>query len=144
LHRSVATKDWDEARRVAELWIEWGQTTQPASKLDRLKTSTNVTVQDAVDFFFEFSAESATRGRNTTRKYKNILHGRLLPWCKAEGIQFINLFDGAVIVKKFYASWRKKQWTGRGGVKQLDEPLAIRTKISELERYRGFLSFCLG
>lgn len=50
----MGTKDWNEARFTRERWLEWGQTTQPVADIDKLKRR-DVTVAEAVDFFFKFA-----------------------------------------------------------------------------------------
>jgi hypothetical protein len=92
-HRSLETKDWKKARETVERWYEWGQTTQPAAGIERLKKASNVTITDAVDFFFEFSNETGERGPHTTQKYRNLLRNRLIPWCQAEAVRLIADFD---------------------------------------------------
>jgi hypothetical protein len=83
-HRSLDTANRTEAKRKCDEFLTWGQLEQPGTGLAALQGST-VTIEDAVKFFFECSVADASKGRNTTIKYQQLLNKWLLPWCKDQG-----------------------------------------------------------
>lgn len=142
LHRSVGTKDWGEAKHTRELWLAWGQTSQPLSGIEKLKRP-DVHVEEAVKFFFEYEATTQNAGPCTEEKYQVLLgepfkpegkKGRLLAWCKERGIRLVREFDEPILVKQFFMSWKN--------LRSPDSPMALNTKRAELERYKRFLGFC--
>jgi integrase len=143
LHRSTGTKDWTEARRCRDLWLSWGQSTEP---LDPLKVTNpnTVTIDEAVRSFLDFGRSTNTKGNSTDDKYDVLFEGRVKPYCKVRGIRFIKEFDDAVTVKQFFMSWRNLQPTrGKKDVPaDPNKPLAPNTKRAELERFRSFLRCC--
>jgi len=53
---------------------------------------TDVTVFQAVEFWFKYSAETHTKGDSTQGKYEVFLHKRLLPWCNDHKKRLISAF----------------------------------------------------
>ena len=143
LHRSTDSKDWTDARRCRDVWLSWGQTTEPGDPLKNANPN-SVTIDDAVTFFIDFGRSTNTKGNSTDDKYDVLLEGRLKPYCKARGIRFIKEFDDAVTVKQFFMSWRNLQPNrGKKDVPfDADKQLAATTKRAELERFRSFLRCC--
>jgi integrase len=140
-HHSLDTTDWGEARSKRDERLTWGQLTPPASGIEAL--GKNVTVEDAVKFFFECGAAELTKGRNTTVKYRQLLTSRLVPWCSQNEIRLVKRFDDAITVRTFFNSWRKrKNVDNRRVLEDAKKMLAPRTKAAMLERYRSFLTFC--
>jgi integrase len=143
LHRSTGSKEWGEARRIRDLWLTWGQSTEP---IDPLITTTRntISIDEAIRFFLDFGRSTNTKGHSTDEKYDVLLERRLKPYCRARGIRFIKEFDDAVTVKQFFMSWRNLQpERGRKDVPvDLSKQLAPNTKRAELERFRTFLRCC--
>jgi integrase len=132
-------KDWSEARRIRDQWLEWGQPTPPERNLER----SNVTVAQAVEFYFAYQAELNQKSDATLGKYEIFLNKRLLPWCNANRRRMIKDFENPVVVKSFFMSWRNLQpERGKGTVLSSDVPLSTNTKLHELERFRTFIEFC--
>jgi integrase len=141
-HRSLDTANRTEARRKCDEFLTWGQLQQPGTGLEALQGAT-VTIEDAVKFFFECSIADASKGRNTTIKYQQLLNKRLLPWCKDQGFRLIKRFDEAITVRAFFNSWRKRKNVDNNVVFEMsDTHLGPNTKRAMLERYRSFLTFC--
>src|SRR5271166_5481706 len=142
LHRSLDTKDWHAARKTAEQWLEWGQPSEPLPDSELLNRF-DVTIDQAVKFWFTFSAETHTKGGSTREKYEVLLNKRLKPWSIAKRKRFIRDFDDPILVKQFFISWLNLQPTrNRKQAMNLDKALAVTTKRAELERLRTFLDFC--
>jgi integrase len=142
LHRSLDTKNWHEARKTAEQWLEWGQPSEPLPDSELLNRL-DVTIDQAVRFWFSFSAETHTKGGSTKEKYEVLLNRRLKTWAVEKRKQFIRDFDDPILVKQFFMSWRNLQPTrNKKQVTNLEKPLAVTTKRAELERLRTFLDFC--
>src|SRR6266446_1078249 len=80
LHRSAGTKDWDEAFAVRENWLKWGRTEEPGSNF----AGAEPTIEEAVQSFAEFQAQTETAGRSTKEKY-GVLFSRLRTWAKLRG-----------------------------------------------------------
>jgi hypothetical protein len=81
LHRSLGTrnqpvKDWNEARIIRDQWLEWGQTTASNVNLEH----SNVTVAQAVDFWFEFQKTDA-KSDSTDDKYDMLAPFQALSSC---------------------------------------------------------------
>jgi len=149
LHRSLRKgnpcRDWDEARAIRELWLKWGRTTEPSSGLER---RSDITIEEAVTFFFEFQEKTDTAGEKTREKYRVLLgdpinpdaaniphyHGRLQSWCKLKGVRFIKELDDPALVNAFFMSW--------ANLRSPLKPLELNTKRAELERLDSFLERC--
>jgi integrase len=142
-HFPLKTTRWDEARTKRDQYLTWGSLIAPAGGIEALQGD-KVTVEDAVNFFFECGAASGEKGRNTTVKYTQLLHKRLLPWCakQANPIRLVKRFDDMITVRAFYNSWLKRKNVDNNMVLEVNEQLASNTKRAMLERYRTFLGFC--
>ena len=137
--RNNPCRDWVEARRKRDQWLEWGRFTPPETNPEKV---TNPTVEQAVDFFIEYSEKTEQRACATRDKYDVFFNRRLLPWCRSQGKRLIREFDKPLVVKNFYASWVNVQpERGKGVVLNSTVPLSPSTKGHELERYRSFLEF---
>ena len=143
-HHSLKTNDWVEARRKREEYLVWGQLTEPATGIEALQGD-KVTVGDAIKFFFECGAADASKGRNTTIKYHQLLRTRLLPWCARQSnpIRLIKRSDEMLMVRSFFNSWKKRKNVGNNVAFETSGDLAPRTKRAMLERLRSFSAFCV-
>ncbi len=143
-HKSLDTKDWHTARQTAEQWLQWEDFSEPLPDAD-LVNRQDVTIDQAVSFFFRYCAETHTRGQASRAKYEVLLNQRLKPWFQGKRKLFIRAFDDAVLVKMFFMSWVNLQPArGKQSTMEVKKPLALNTKRAELERYRTFLEFCRG
>jgi hypothetical protein len=66
-HRSTASKEWVETRRIRGLWLTWGQSTEP---IDPLITTTRntISIDEAIRFFVDFGHSTNTKGHSTDEK----------------------------------------------------------------------------
>jgi integrase len=143
-HRTLETKSWDEARQTVKNWLEWGNFSAPVADDDFLNRD-DVTVQQAIEFFFSFGEKTHTKGDSANEKYEVLLNKRLKPWAEKKRKLFIRDFDKAVTVKQFFVSWKNLQPTRNRKMSVVaDKDLATTTTRAELERWRTFLEFCKG
>jgi len=78
-HKSVDTKDWQVARQTTEQWLLWEGFAEPLKDED-LVSRHDVTIDQAVSFFFRYSAETHTKGDSAREKYEVLLNGRMKPF----------------------------------------------------------------
>jgi len=132
------TKDWHAARKTVEQWLEWGQPSEPLPDSELLNRL-DVSIDQAVKFWFSFSAETHTTGGSTREKYEVLLNKRLKTWATEKRKRFIRDFDDPILVKQFFMSWRNLQPTrNKKQATNLDKALAVPAKRAELERLRRF------
>ena len=142
-HKSVDTKDWQVARQVTEQWLLWEGFAEPLKDED-LVSRHDVTIDQAVSFFFRYSGQTHTKGDAAREKYSVLLNRRMKPFFTQKKKLFVREFDEAVFVKTFFMSWVNLQPRRGKKMSALDNKKALKlnTKRAELERYRTFLEFC--
>ncbi|MBS1828795.1 MAG: tyrosine-type recombinase/integrase [Acidobacteria bacterium] len=139
-NRSTRTANWEEAVAVAQLWLEWGATTQPETD-----QGDNPTIRYVVDSFLtSIGPKGRNLEANTQTGFSVLLQQRLLPWCQIKGYNHIREFDSLDVTTKFTESWVNLQPTRNRKEERivLDQPLADSTKKAELERLRHFFRYC--
>ncbi len=116
IKKSLDTNVWEAAQRIIGEWAVDGQIGQIAEDAP--------TVADAVE---KYLADAADRqlAPETQKKYRTLLRGRLVPWCKREGYEWLASLNVDRLTT-FRAAWP-------------DAPLA---KQKNQERLRAFLKWC--
>lgn len=133
LHRAVClagkvgVRSWTEARRIKEVWLEWGATKPPDLAAELRE---NPTVEQAVDYFLKNAAKEGAKGRNTTGNQQRT------------PVRLIAEFDDPVTVRNFFHSWKMRKLGPKRVVLEVNAELANSTKRADMERYRSFLEFC--
>ena len=141
-HVSTETNIWNKALATVEQWEAWEALTDP--------TPTEVS-QDPI-----IITEAATRwirlkgplgeniGSAALQKYSVMLEQRIIPFCADHNIQFIGAFDNATTVMDCFLSFKILNPNHNRKDRPSDpKPLSDAMKRAELERFRGFLRFCV-
>jgi integrase/recombinase XerD len=113
---SLNTRDWAVAATIAHGWEASGQA--GVIKLDI------PTIEKAVARYFD-DATARHLATTTIRKRRELLEGKLLPFCKGTGVQLLKQLD----VTALRAS--RNGW-----------PYSALCAVKRLEYLRGFLRFC--
>lgn len=114
--RSLNTRDWSAAAAIVHGWEASGQL--GVTKLDIPK------VERAVEFYFD-DATARHLAATTLRKRRELLDGKLLPFCKKKGISLLKQLD-VNMLRSFRNGW----------------PYSALSAVKRLEYLRGFLRFC--
>lgn len=118
IRRSLDLRSWSAATDLVRDW-------EAAGQIGVVKKPDIPDLADAVDrFFVDLGAQQLSV--ETIRKYKNLLRGRLLPWCAEHGIRRLNQL-GVDEIRTFRAGWT-------------DGALYAS---KNLERLRAFFRFCM-
>ena len=142
LHVSTETNHWDKALSTAAQWEAWESLTNPSPAP---ASQDHMTITEASARWIELKGPHGENiGHAALRKYFVLLEQRIAPFCVEHGIQFISAFDNATVVTDCFLSFknlnphhnRKDQPAGV-------VPLADAMRRAELERFRGFLRFCV-
>lgn len=138
---SVGTTDWEIAEKQRTQWEQWGALTNPTPT-----TVENPTVQEVIARFNEYHGPHFKDWSEEYRKkFDQFFKHRLLPFCESQNVTLIRDFDIASRVKEFVTTWRNKNpHHNRSCDIQKDVPLAYRTKVKELERFRYVCRWCVG
>ena len=114
--RSLNTRDWSVAAATIH---DWEAAREVGGKRVELPT-----IREALSKYFD-DAEARRLARSTIRKRRELLEGKLLPYCEAKG--FDRLKDLNVdALRSFRKSWK----------------FAATSAVKRLEYLRGFLRFC--
>ncbi len=143
-HVSTETNRWDRAAATTELWERWEALTDPSPAPTPVAP---VGVAEAAD---RWVALKGSHGENigpaALGKYLVLLYQRIVPWCVEHGHQAVAAFDNATVVTDCFLSFKnlnphrnRKDHAADAG----DVPLADAMRRAELERFRGFLRFCV-
>ncbi len=124
----TGTNDWDVAEAQKTQWEAWGQYTDPNPAIVE-----DPTIAEAAE---KYKADAITKNlESTTRQdIDQHLRLRLLPFCEAAKVSHVRFFDNARLVRDCVGSWKSVK-TGK--------LLSPETRRAELERFRGFLSWCV-
>ena len=116
IKRSLNTRDWTVAAGTIHEW--------EAARAIGGKRSTIPTIQEALEKYFD-DAEARHLAKSTIRKRRELLEGKLLPYCESKGYQ--QLIDLNVdALRGFRKTWK----------------FAATSAVKRLEYLRGFLRFC--
>ena len=114
--RSLNTRDWSVAAATIH---EWEAAREVGGK--KLEVPT---IREALQKYFD-DAEARNLAKSTIRKRRELLEGKLLPYCEAKG--FDRLKDLNVdTLRSFRKTWK----------------FAATSAVKRLEYLRGFLRFC--
>ena len=83
------------------------------------------TIEDAVGLYFQ-DAEARHLAKTTLQKRRELLEGKLLPFCKDQGLSHLKQLDVATL-RTFRNGW----------------PYSALSAVKRLEYLRSFLRFCL-
>ncbi|HKW02308.1 MAG TPA: tyrosine-type recombinase/integrase [Vicinamibacterales bacterium] len=117
IKRSLNTREWSAAAAIVHGWEAAGQVGIVKPDIPR--------VEDAVAGYFE-DAIARHLAETTIRKRRELLEGKLLPFCKAKGFHLLKQLDVNAL-RTFRNSW----------------PYSPLSAVKRLEYLRGFLRFCL-
>lgn len=113
---SLNTRDWSVAAATVHDW-------EAAREIGAAKTETP-TIREALQKYFD-DAEARNLAKSTVRKRRELLNGKLLPYCQAKG--FDRLKDLNVdALRSFRKTWK----------------FSATSAVKRLEYLRGFLRFC--
>jgi site-specific recombinase XerD len=116
IKRSLNTRDWSAAAAIVHGWEASGQ-------IGVIKPDVP-TIERAVELYFE-DATARHLAETTLRKRRELLEGKLLPFCKTKGISLLKQLDVAAL-RSFRKGW----------------PYSALSAVKRLEYLRGFLRFC--
>jgi integrase len=141
--RSLGTNNWDRAKALAAQWLRWGQLTEPIRAV--LPEAEGVSVEYAIERFLKSKGpEGENIDTGTLRKYEVLLNGRLLPWCRDQGIKLVKQLENKTICEDFVHSWRNLNPNkNRRNMKWTEKLLSPTTRVAELGRFRYFLDHCV-
>jgi len=114
--RSLNTRDWAAAAAVVHGWEASGQI--GVVKLDI------PTIDQAIDAYFD-DATARHLAETTLRKRRELLEGKLLPFCKTKGISLLNQLT-VTTLRTFRNGW----------------PYSALSAVKRLEYLRSFLRYC--
>jgi integrase len=148
LHVSTETNHWDKALATAAQWEAWEALTDPSPAP---APQDHLTITEAAQRWITLKGPHGENiGSAALGKYVVLLYQRIIPWCEEHDIQFVAAFDNATIVTDCFLSFknlnpnrnRKDQSPAPAPAPAV--PLADAMRRAELERFRGFLRFCVG
>ncbi len=116
LKRSLNTRDWSAAAAVVHGWEASGQVGVIKADIP--------TVERAVELYFE-DATARHLAETTIRKRRELLKGKLLPFCRGKGISLLKQLD-VTTLRSFRNAW----------------PYSALSAVKRLEYLRSFLRFC--
>jgi integrase len=144
LHLSTETNQWDRALAYAAQWETWEALTDPAPAP---VPEEHILITEAASRWIRLKGPLGENiGSAALRKYSVMLEQRIIPFCADHNIQFIGAFDNATVVTDCFLSFRNlNPHHNRKGPASpaTGVPLSDAMKRAELERFRGFLRFCM-
>jgi integrase len=143
LHVTTKTNRWNDALAQATQWEAWEALTDP-SPTPAPEEHTLITT--AADSWIKLKGPHGENlGSAALRKYVVLLHQRIVPFCVENNIQFIGAFDNATTVMDCFLSFKNlnPHRNRKDQSPAPDVPLADAMRRAELERFRGFLRFCM-
>jgi len=114
--RSLKTRDWSVAAATIHEW--------EAAREIGGKPFVVPTISEALQKYFD-DAEARHLAPSTIRKRRELLNGKLLPYCKSKGYQQLSDLDVDTL-RTFRKTWK----------------FAATSAVKRLEYLRGFLRFC--
>jgi site-specific recombinase XerD len=116
IKRSLNTREWGAAAAIVHGWEASGQVGVVKADVP--------TVVRAVELYFD-DAKARHLAATTVRKRRELLEGKLLPFCKAKGVSLLKQLDVALL-RSFRNGW----------------PYSALSAVKRLEYLRSFLRFC--
>jgi integrase/recombinase XerD len=113
---SLNTREWSAAAGIVHGWEASGQ-------IGVIKVDIP-TVERAIELYFE-DAKARHLAETTLRKRRELLTGKLLPFCRAKGIGLLKQLE-VTHLRTFRNGW----------------PYSALSAVKRLEYLRGFLRFC--
>ena len=113
---SLKTRNWAAAAKVIHNWEATGKIGEEPPDIPTIKKAVEKYLADA---------EARHLAAETVRKRRELLEGKLLPFCEAAGYDILKHLDVDVL-RKFRASW----------------PYAPLSARKRLEYLRSFFRFC--
>lgn len=116
IKKSLDTNVWEAAQKIIGEWALNGEIGQIADDVPTVASAAEKYLDDARD---------RQLAPETQKKYRTLLRGRLVPWCRQEGYEWLSALTLDRLTA-FRATWP-------------DAPLA---KAKNQERLRAFLAWC--
>lgn len=116
IKRSLNTRDWSAAAAIVHGWEASGQI--GVTKVDL------PSVERAVELYFQ-DAMARHLAETTVRKRRELLEGKLLPFCNGKGISLLKQLD-VTTLRSFRNGWK----------------YSALSAVKRLEYLRSFLRFC--
>lgn len=114
--RSLNTRDWSVAAATVH---EWEAAREIGGKKLQLPT-----IREALQKYFE-DAEARNLAKSTIRKRRELLEGKLLPYCDAKGFERLKELNVDAL-RSFRKTWK----------------FSAISAVKRLEYLRGFMRFC--
>jgi integrase len=142
LHLTMETNRWDKALAYAAQWETWEALTDPSPTPP---PDEHILITEATARWIRLKGPLGENiGAAALRKYSVMLEQRIIPFCADHNIQFIGAFDNATTVTDCFLSFKNLNPHHNRKDRPSDPaPLSDATKRAELERFRGFLRFCM-
>lgn len=143
LHLSTETNQWDKALVYAAQWEEWEALSDPSPTPT---PEEHILITEAAARWIRLKGPLGENiGSAALRKYSVMLEQRIIPFCADHNIQFIGAFDNATTVTDCFLSFKNlnPHHNRKSPASAGDVPLSDAMKRAELERFRGFLRFCV-
>jgi integrase len=147
LHVSTETNRWDAATTTAARWEAWEALTDPTPASEPQE---HITVAEAADRWIALKGPHGENiGAAALGKYLVLLYQRIVPWCVDHGVQFVSAFDNPTTVMDCFLSFKNlNPHRNRKGQSPAPAPAVVplsdAMRRAELERFRGWLRFCVG
>lgn len=116
--RSLNTRDWSAAASIVHGWEASGQIGTIKAEIP--------TIERALELYFE-DAAARHLADTTIRKRRELLEGKLLPFCNGKGISLLKQLDVSTL-RSFRNGWK----------------YSALSAVKRLEYLRSFLRFCKG
>src|SRR5580658_1664137 len=143
--KNTGTRNWEDARKVREHWIEWGGTEPPLEQAD--PTDELVAVPKAVQRYLTTKRNQPGVGDERLADVKRLLELRLVPFTGSIGITFIQEMDSPGVWADFRDSWKNLNPLHNRKPKPGETvpaiTLAKNTASKHVGTLREFLRFCV-